>query len=84
MSSVGGPELLVLLLILTLSVVPLVIGVLALIDIAGRPEAQFVDAAQSRTTWLVVGILSLFVPCVFLAAAYYLLAVRPKLAPRSA
>jgi len=84
MQGLGGPELLVLLLILALAIVPLAVGVLALIDIAQRPEAQFLDAAQSRTTWLVVAILSFFVPCVFMAAAYYLLAVRPKLPARLA
>ncbi len=61
---------------------PLVIGVIALIDIAQRPDEQFVAAGQSRVTWLVVVGLSFFVPCVFLATAYYLLAVRPKLASR--
>jgi hypothetical protein len=76
--TVGGPELLIILLWL----LPLVVGVLALIDLAQRPEGQLEAAGQSKTVWLIVAVLSLFVPCVFLGAAYYLLAVRPKLPPR--
>ena len=78
MPNVGGPELLIILVWL----LPLVVGVLALVDLAQRPEAQLEAAGQSKTVWLIVAILSLFVPCVFLGAAYYLLAVRPKLPPR--
>ena len=75
MPNIGAPELLI---VLTLLVAPL-LGVLTLIDIARRSDAQFTDAGQSRMTWLIVAILSVFVPCVFLGAVYYLLAVRPKL-----
>jgi len=76
---VGAPELLIMLLVIALTILPLAVGILALVDIAQRSEEQFVEAGQSRTTWLVVAILSLVVPCVFLAGAYYLIAVRPKL-----
>lgn len=82
MVNVGGPELLIVLAILALTVVPLVIAVLALIDVAQRTEAQFLAAGQSRSTWLIVAIASLFVPCVFLAAGYYLVSIRPKLSPQ--
>ena len=78
MPNLGGPELVIILFIL----LPLVLGVIALVDVAQRTEAQFDEAGQSRTTWLIVAILSFFVPCVFLGVVYYLLAVRPKLPPR--
>jgi len=81
-TTIGAPEVILLLLIIALTIVPLAVGILALLDIAQRPEQQFLDAGQSRTTWLVVAILSLVVPCVFLAVAYYLLAIRPKLPAR--
>ena len=74
----GGPELLIIL----LGIVPLVISIFALVDIAQRTEAQLRDVGQSRTTWLIIAIVSLVVPCLFLAPAYYLLAVRPKLSSR--
>ncbi len=83
MPSVGAPELLIVLLILGLIVVPLVVGVLSLVDIAGRPEAGFQAAGQSRATWLIIAIVSLFVPCVWFADVYYLAAIRPKLARRA-
>ena len=78
MPNFGAPELI----ILVLFFVPLIVGVLSLVDIAQRSDAQFTEAGQSRTTWLIVAILTLFVPCVFLGALYYLLAVRPKLPAR--
>lgn len=84
MPNLGVPELLILLLVLVFTILPLAVGIVALVDIAQRPDEQFVAAGQSRTTWLVVAILSLVVPCVFLGAGYYLLAVRPKLAARPA
>ena len=80
--SLGAPELVILLLIAVFFFVPLVIGVIALVDIAQRTEAQFATEGQDRTTWLIVAVLSLFVPCVFLGAWYYLLVVRWKLPPR--
>lgn len=82
MVNLGVTELLIVALLGLLTFVPIVVGVLALLDIAQRPESQFVAAGQSRTTWLVVAIVSFFVPCVFVAVIYYLLAVRPKLPPR--
>ncbi len=82
MPNIGAPELIILLLITGVIVAPIV-GVFTLIDIARRPEAAFVAAGQSRTTWLVIAVLSVVVPCVWFASVYYLLAVRPKLATRS-
>ena len=82
MTTIGGFELGILLVLGLLWVVPLAIGVIALMDIAQRPEPQFREAGQDRTTWLIVAVLSLFVPCVFLGAGYYLLAIRPKLPRR--
>lgn len=79
---IGAPELVILLCITLFAIVPLVIGVVALIDIAQRSDEQMAAAGQSRTTWLIVAVLSLVVPCVFLGAAYYLLAIRPKLPSR--
>jgi hypothetical protein len=77
-----GPVELLIILVLLLNVAALAIGVIALVDIAQRSEAQFDEAGQNRTTWLIIAILSLFVPCVFLGAAYYLVTVRPKLPAR--
>jgi hypothetical protein len=76
--NIGAPELLI---VLTLLVAPL-LGVVTLIDIARRSDAQFTHAGQSRMTWLIVAILSVFVPCVALGSLYYLVAVRPKLSAR--
>ena len=78
--NLGGQELLIVL----GALLPLLFGIWALIDVAQRSEAQFAQAGQSRMTWLIVAVLSLLVPCVFLGAAYYLFAVRPKLPPRGA
>ena len=72
--NLGGPELIIML----LGIVPLV-SIFALVDIARRTEAELHDVGQSRTMWLIIAIVSVFVPCLFLAPAYYLLAVRPKL-----
>ncbi len=80
MPNIGLPELLVLLAVI---VGPL-IGVITLIDIAQRSDARFTEAGQSRTTWLVVAALSVFVPCAVVGAAYYLVAIRPKLTSPSA
>lgn len=79
MPNLGAPELLVIL----VAFVPLAISIFALVDIVRRPESQFSAVGQSRTTWIIVAALSIVVPCLFLAAAYYLVAVRPKLAPRT-
>ena len=79
MPNIGAPELVI---VLVLLVAPLV-GVLTLIDVARRPDAAFLAAGQSRTAWLVIAVLSVVVPCVWLASLYYLLAVRPKLATRT-
>ena len=79
MPNIGAPELLILLVLLA------VFGacVFTVIDVARRPEADFAAVGQNRTLWLIVGILSLFVPCVWLGSVYSLLGVRPKLATRS-
>lgn len=71
----GGPELIIIL----LGIVPLIVSIFVLIDVAQRTEAQLENVGQSRTLWLIIAVVSLFVPCLFLAPAYYLLAVRPKL-----
>jgi hypothetical protein len=80
--NIGPTELGILVLLALFGIVPLVIGVWALIDIAQRTDEQLAAAGQNRTTWLIVAILTLFVPCVFVGAAYYLLAIRPRLPPR--
>lgn len=82
MTNIGPAELLVLALIGVFTIVPLAVGIFAIVDVAQRTDAQFVAAGQSRTTWLIVAIVSLVVPCVFLGAAYYLVAIRPKLPDR--
>jgi uncharacterized membrane protein YidH (DUF202 family) len=75
MPNLGGPELILILLVL----VPFALVVFTIVDAARRPDAQFRAAGQNRTVWLVVGIAALVVPCVWLGAVYYLAAVRPKL-----
>ena len=70
----GGPEILILLLIFG-------VPVWALIDIATRPEESFAAVGRNKTNWVVlmiVGIILIF-PLAFVAALVYLIAVRPKL-----
>ncbi len=81
MPNIGAPELVILIILVAFIVSPLV-GVIALVDISRRSEAQFTEAGQSRTTWLIVAVLTLFVPGVVLGAVYYLFAVRTKLPAR--
>ena len=82
MPNLGLPELIVLVFILAFTVVPLAVCVLALVDIGKRTDPQFLAAGQNRTTWTILAFVGIFVPCVFLASAYYLLAVRPRLPAR--
>ena len=78
----GLPELAILVFILVFTVLPMAVCVLALVDIGKRTDPQFLAAGQNRTTWTILAFVGLFVPCVFLTSAYYLLAIRPRLAAR--
>ena len=75
MPNIGGPELLVILLVL----VPLGLSIFAVVDIARRSDAQFTAAGQNRTLRLVIAVFGLVIPCVWLGSVHHLAAVRPKL-----
>lgn len=83
MLNIGPPELIILFVLLLLVLVPLAVGIISLVDIARRDDEQFAAAGQSRTTWLLVAIFSLVIPCVWLGAAYYLVGIRPNLRRRT-
>lgn len=66
----GGPELIILLVVMVLVVVP----IWGVIDAAMRPDDVWAAAKQSKVVWILV---QLFLGII--GAAIYFMAIRPKL-----
>jgi hypothetical protein len=64
------------LLIFAVSIGVLVFQIVCIIDTTKYPDSAWVAAGQTRTTWLILNIVGLFM-C-FLLSLYYWFAVRPK------
>ncbi|HWD96942.1 MAG TPA: hypothetical protein VG246_11025 [Acidimicrobiales bacterium] len=74
-----GPDLFVVVLL----IIPLCLGlsIFAVVDVASHSKEDFFDAGYSKTAWIVViCVFTLFYGFGCLIAAFYLIAVRPKVA----
>ena len=58
---VAGPELLIFAVILAMGFVPLVLGIMLVVDAARYPEFAFERVGQNRTVWIVVPIVGVAV-----------------------
>jgi hypothetical protein len=80
--NVGPSELLVLLLVIgAISFMFLALPIWAIVDAARRPDWQYDVTGQSKTLWIVLPAVGLFVcvPGAIVAAIVYFASVRPKL-----
>ena len=59
--TVGGPELLILFGFMVFAIVPFVLGLLVAIDASRYPDWAFERAGTSKTLWIVLPIVSIFV-----------------------
>jgi Protein of unknown function (DUF2516) len=77
LSDVFGPDLLVVLFILVLG---LVVPVWAIVDAASRPSGAFIAAGSSKTTWIVLIVVSWLVTGLIgiILALVYLFSIRPR------
>jgi hypothetical protein len=74
-----GPDLLVVVLFIFIPVCFLGLSIFALVDVSSHSKVDFYAAGYSRTAWIVViGAFTLFYGFGCLIAAYYLIAVRPR------
>lgn len=72
--NVGFGELFVVLFVFLIGVVPIVLLVLAVVDLARRPEWQWTAAEQNQVLWMFV---ILLICCI--GPVVYLIVVRPRL-----
>ena len=74
--SLGPTELL----IIVLLVIPfgIVFPIWGIVDAAGRPDAAWARAEQSKTTWIVLQAVGMLVCFGWILAVVYLVSIRPK------
>ena len=75
-----GWDIFILAAVLILGILPLVISIWAIVDIAQRSDSEFQAIGQTKTTWLLLVVLLTFLcglPGAIIAVVY-LLAIRPK------
>ncbi len=72
--NLGVGELIVIVVALAILVLPVLLMVLALVDLARRPDWQWPAAGQNRIAWVLV---ILIIGCI--GPAVYLIVARPKL-----
>jgi general stress protein CsbA len=78
-SAIFGPDLLIIVLFMLIPFCFLALSIVAIVDVASHSNVDFYAAGYSRTAWIVViGVFTLFFGFGSLTAAYYLIAVRPK------
>lgn len=74
-----GPDLLIVLLFMFIPFCFLGLSIFAIVDVASHSSVDFYAAGYSKTAWIVtIGVFTLFFGFGCLTAAYYLIAVRPK------
>ncbi len=79
LGAVFGPDLLIAVVFLLIPLGFVGLSVVAVVDVCSHSKVDFYAAGYSRTAWVVViGALTLFYGFGCLNAAYYLIAVRPK------
>ncbi len=79
LGAVFGPDLVVAFLFILIPLCFLGLSIVAIVDICSHSKADFYAAGYSKVAWVVViGTLTLFYGFGCLDAAYYLIAVKPK------
>ena len=74
-----GPDLLIVVLFILFPSCFLALSIFAIVDVASHSNVDFYAAGYSRTAWIVIiGVFTLFFGFGCITAAYYLIAVRPK------
>jgi hypothetical protein len=80
LSAVFGPDLLILFGFILIPLCFLGFSIFAIVDASSHSKLDFYAAGYSKTAWIVViGVFTLFYGFGCLNAAYYLIAVRPKI-----
>lgn len=76
---VFGPDLVVAVLFILIPLGFLGLSIYAIVDVSSHSRVDFYEAGSSKAAWIVViGVFTLFYGFGCLIAAYYLIAVRPK------
>jgi hypothetical protein len=76
---VFGPDLFVALLFILIPLCFLGLSIYAIVDVSSHSKVEFYEAGYSKTAWIVViGFFTLFYGFGCLIAAYYMVAIRPK------
>jgi hypothetical protein len=79
-AAVFGPDLVVAVLFLFIPLAFLALSIIAIVDVSSHSKVDFYAAGYSKIAWIVIiGVLTLFYGFGCLNAAYYLIAVRPKI-----
>jgi uncharacterized membrane protein len=73
--NLGGPELL---LIVLVGLVPLALTIWGVVDAASRPDQAWQRSGQSKVLWVVLQVVGLFVCLGWILSIVYLAAIRPQ------